>query len=356
MNASASMARPSTLTVMWRIDQAPRADGGGPSGASPMSNASPRRPVASGPVKTPTADAPNRPSLAACRATRNRASMESVGATPRKEVTRAMPITWAAMPSRGTPSLRARGADRSPANGASASAAASVYRASAIKCGTRTTGRNAPAPRDAVAGGRSGRHLPDEPHRHARNEFGVADIQDQPRGRVIARVDDLEHYLHLLGRRARDPRRRSEHFKYVPGGHTFRPSPIDEHDLLRTGQHVEIPLGDHHALESAIHRGRTHLARVLERLERQGEMPVVDAPELHDHVAEHLPPLQFGHARDPDRNDDPAPAGDVAVDPDDEQRVTHVIRRTARRLNRDLIERRRGRAIREPRDGRDRRV
>src|SRR3989442_6141397 len=38
--------------------------------------------------------------------------------------------------------------------------------------------------------------------------------------------------------------------------HTFRPSPIDEHDLLRTGQHVEIPLGDHHALESAIHRGR----------------------------------------------------------------------------------------------------
>src|SRR2546422_7210659 len=26
--------------------------------------------------------------------------------------------------------------------------------------------------------------------------------------------------------------------------HTFRPSPIDEHDLLRTGQHVEIPPGD----------------------------------------------------------------------------------------------------------------
>src|SRR2546422_3824267 len=50
--------------------------------------------------------------------------------------------------------------------------------------------------------------------------------------------------------------------------------------------HVEIPLGDHHALESAIHRGRAHLARVLERLERQGEMPVVDATELHDHVAE----------------------------------------------------------------------
>src|SRR6184192_4486727 len=273
MNASASMARPSTLTVMWRIDQAPRPDGGGPSGASPMSNASPRRPVASGPVKTPTADAPNRPSLAACSATRNRASIERVGATPRKEVTRAMP-------SRGTPSLRARGADRSPANGASASAAASAYRASAIKCGTRTTGRNTPAPRDAVAGGRSGRHLPDEPHRHARNEFGVADIQDQPRGRVIARMHDLEHHLHLLGRRARDSRRRSVHFKYVPGGHTFRPSPIDEDDLLRSGQHVEVPFGDHHALESALHRCRAHLTRVLERLERQPEMPVVDATDL----------------------------------------------------------------------------
>src|SRR5213592_1800001 len=261
MNASASMARPSTLTVMWRIDQAPRPDGGGPSGASPMSNASPRRPVASGPVKTPTADAPNRPSLAACSAMRNRASIERVGATPRKEVTRAMPITWAAMPSRGTPSLRARGADRSPANGASASAAASAYRASAIKCGTRTTGRNAPAPRDAVAGGRSGRHLPDEPYRHARNEFGVADIQDQPRGRVIARVHDLEHDLHLLGRRARHPRRRPEHFKHVPAVHAFRTSPIDEDDLLWTGQHVVIAERDLHVLAGPqqivfINRGR----------------------------------------------------------------------------------------------------
>src|SRR5438874_6713659 len=323
MNASASIARPSTLTVMWRIDQAPRPDGGGPSGASPMSNASPRRPVASGPVKTPTPDARNRPWLAAASATRNRASIERVGATPRKEVTRAMPITWAAMPSRGTPSLRARGADRSPANGASASAAAKAYRASAIKCGTRTTGRNAPAPRDAVAGGRSGRHPPDEPHRHARNEFGLADIQDQPRGRVIARMHDLEHHLHLLGRRARHARRRSEHFKHVTGAHAFRTSPIDEDDLLRTGQHVEIPLGDHDTFESALHRGRVHLARVLERLERQGQMPVVDAPELHDHVGKHLPPLQLGHARDTERNHDPAPAGDVAVDPDDEHRVSH---------------------------------
>src|SRR5438128_3178014 len=284
MNASASMARPNTLTVMWRIDQAPRPDAGGASGASPMSNASPRSPVASGPVNTPTADARNRPSLAACSATRNKASMDSVGATPRKEVSRATPITCAASPSSGTRNPGGRGPGRSPASGANASAAASAYRPSAIKCGTRTTGRKAPAPRDAVTGGRSGRHLPDEPHRHARNEFGVADIQDQPRGRVIARVHDLEHYLHLLGRRARDPRRRSKHFKYVPGGHTFRPSPIDEDDLLRSGQHMEVPFGDHHALEAARHRGRAHLARVLERLERQAEMAVVDAPELHDHV------------------------------------------------------------------------
>src|SRR5205823_15061929 len=64
------------------------------------------------------------------------------------------------------------------------------------------------------------------------------------------------------------------------------------------------PLGDHHTFESALHRGRVHLARVLERLERQGQMPVVDAPELHDHVGEHLPPLQLGHARDPERSEE----------------------------------------------------
>src|SRR5438128_7434490 len=228
--------------------------------------------IATRPVYTCTADVRNRPSLAACSATRNKASMDSVGATPRKEVSRATPITCAASPSSGTPNPRARGAGRSPANGANASAAASVYRPSAIKCGTRTTGRKAPAPRDAVTGGRSGRHLPDEPHRHARNEFGVADIQDQPRGRVIARVHDLEHHLHLLGRRARHPRRRSEHFEHVAGNHAFRTSPIDEDDLLRTGQHVEIPLGDHHALEPTIDGSWVHLARILERLERQREM------------------------------------------------------------------------------------
>src|SRR2546428_635081 len=146
MNASASMARPKTLTVMWRIDQAPRPDAGAPSGASPISNARPRSPVASGPVNTPTADARNRPSLAACSATRNRASMESVGATPTKGVSCATPITCAASPSSGTPSPSARDAGRSPANGANASAVANAYRPSAIRCGARTTGRKAPAP------------------------------------------------------------------------------------------------------------------------------------------------------------------------------------------------------------------
>src|SRR2546426_3224188 len=356
MNASASMARPNTLTVMWRVDQAPRSDAGGPSGASPMSNASPSSPVASGPVNTPTADARNRPSLAACNATRNRASMESVGATPRKDGSRATPITCAAMPSSGTPNPRARGAGRSPANGANTSAVATAYRPSAIRCGTRTTGRKAPAPRVAAAGGRSGRHLPDEPHRHARNEFGVTDIQDQPRGRVVARVHDLEHHLYLLGRRTRHPRRGSEHFKHIARADAFRATPVDEDDLLRTDQHVEIPLGDHHALESPFHRGRAYPARVLERLERQGEMPVVDAPELHDHVGEHLPALQLGHARDTDRHPDPPPAGDGAVDPHDEQRVTDMERRAPRRLDGNLIERHRGRAVREPRDGGDGRV
>src|SRR2546427_6957552 len=139
------------------------------------------------------------------------------------------------MPSSGTPNPTARGAGRSPANGANASTAASAYRPSASTCGTRTTGRRAPAPRDAVAGDRSGRHLPDEPHRHARNEFGVADIQDQPRGRVIARVHDLKHHLHRLGRRAGDSTGRSEHFEDVAGSHSLGTSPYDDKALLVTG-------------------------------------------------------------------------------------------------------------------------
>src|SRR2546430_3839240 len=48
--------------------------------------------------------------------------------------------------------------------------------------------------------GESGRHLPDEPHRHARNEVGMVDVEDQSRRRMIPRVHDLDHDLHLLGR------------------------------------------------------------------------------------------------------------------------------------------------------------
>ena len=86
MNASASIARPSTLTVIWRMDHALRPGAwpvpAPPSGASPINMARPTSPVASGPVNTPTADARNSPSLAACRIIRNNASIESVGATP----------------------------------------------------------------------------------------------------------------------------------------------------------------------------------------------------------------------------------------------------------------------------------
>src|SRR5213082_3280392 len=73
--------------------------------------------------------------------------------------------------------------------------------------------------------------------------------------------------------------------------------PIDEDDLLGTGEHVEIPLGDYGALEPSLDRRGTHLSRVLERLERQRQMALVDATELHHQDRKHLPPLGLGHAR-----------------------------------------------------------
>src|SRR5207302_11345863 len=136
--------------------------------------------------------------------------------------------------------------------------------------------------------GESGRHLPDEPHRHARNEVGVTDIEDQSRRRMVARVHDLEHHLHLLRRRAGDAGRRLECLEHVTGAHALRASPIDEDDLLGTGEHMEIALGDHGALEPAVHWRGAYLTRVLARLERKRQVAVVDTTELHDQVRQLL--------------------------------------------------------------------
>src|SRR5207249_5584939 len=124
-----------------------------------------------------------------------------------------------------------------------------------------------------------------------------------------------------------------------------RPPAIDEHDLLGTGENVEIPRGDYGALEPSLDRGGTHLARVLERLERQRQMALVDATELYHHVRQHLPPLGLGHARYAYRHDDASPAGDVAIHAHNQQRVTYVVRGVPGRLDGDLIERNSRRAL-----------
>src|SRR5881398_272703 len=133
MNASASMARPKMLMVMCRIDHGLRPTTGRASGTRPMSRASPMSPVASGPVKTPTADARNAASLATWNSARNSASRDSVGATPMNGVSRATPSACAAMPASGTPKSRPRGAGRSPAKGASTNTVATAYRPRATK-------------------------------------------------------------------------------------------------------------------------------------------------------------------------------------------------------------------------------
>src|SRR5690349_17953676 len=171
------------------------------------------------------------------------------------------------MPTSGTPIAKGRDAERSPANGASASAAARAYRPTAIRCEMMTTERTRPAPPNGAADRRSGRHLPDEPHGHARNEVRMTDIHDQPGGRVGTRVDDLQDHLGLLRRGPRHPRRRPVDLEHVAGRHPFGAAPIHEHDLLRADEHVEIALGDDHTLEPARHWRRAHGAGVLERLE-----------------------------------------------------------------------------------------
>src|SRR2546422_5679214 len=156
MKASASSASPSTLSVTCKINQAlPPPEGSAP-GPSPISNASPTRPVASGPVNSATAEARNTRSLMTCSSIRKSARIDSTGATP-TGVSCATPTTCAVAPERGAPSVKARGAGRSPANGASASAVARPYSPSARRCGTRTTGALR-RPRQEPAAGRSEEH------------------------------------------------------------------------------------------------------------------------------------------------------------------------------------------------------
>src|SRR5881296_4116444 len=152
---------------------------------------------------------------------------------------------------------------------------------------------------------------------------------------MVPRVHNLDHHLHLLRRGTGQPGCRLERLEYVAGAHAVHPPAIDEDDLLGTGEHVEIPRGDHDALEPSLDPGGAYLARILERLERQRQMALVDATELHHHVRQHLPSLWLGDARHAYRHDDAPPAGDVAVHPHDQQRVAHVVRSVAGRLDGD---------------------
>src|SRR5213594_754401 len=111
----------------------------------------------------------------------------------------------------------------------------------------------------------------------------------------------------------------TEHLEHVTGRHPFGAAPVDEQDLLRPSQLVDVPLSHEPALEAPLHRGRPYESRVLERLERHRQVAVVDSAELHDHVRQHLPGLYLRHARYPHRHHHTTPTGDVAVDARDQQ-------------------------------------
>src|ERR1051325_1163916 len=339
IKARASIASPRMLTVMCRTDQALRPAAAAP-GASPIKTARLTNPVASGPVKTPTAPARYTRSLTTWSSIRKSASIESAGATP-ISVSCATPTTWHAIPRRGAASVRPGGGGRSPAYGASASAVATPYSPSARRWARRTTRVKR---RPLEWGRRESRgHLPDETRRHPRNDIRVVDVQHEPRRRMLAGVHDLENDPHLLGARDRRRGRWPVHLEHVAGHDPVGTATVDEDDLLRRGEDVAVPLSDHEALESLHHRSGAHSTWIRERLERKRQVSVLDARELHDQLIQNLLALHLRDPGDAQRHHHPAPASDVAVDAHDQERIPHMVRRAPWRRDRDLVERDRGR-------------
>src|SRR2546427_11325469 len=118
----------------------------------------------------------------------------------------------------------------------------------------------------------------------------MIDVEHQPGRRVLPGVHDLEHHTHFLGRRTRDAGSGTEHLEHVTGRPPFGAAPVDEQDLLRPSQLVDVPLSHEPALEAPLHRGRPYESRVLERLERHRQVAVVDSAELRSE--EHTSELQ----------------------------------------------------------------
>jgi len=103
-----------------------------PAGASHSSKARPTSPAARGAVNNATAETRSKRSLTSCRTTMKNASNDTPKASPAGAIwTR--PATWKAAPALGTASRRPRGTAGRPAKGASASAVAAPYSASAMR-------------------------------------------------------------------------------------------------------------------------------------------------------------------------------------------------------------------------------
>src|SRR5436309_139196 len=348
MKASAIKARPRALSATCSTNQVLRAPTVSAPGASPLSSASPTRPVASGAAKNDTAEPRSRRSLASCNRTRQRASIDSAGPRP-TSVSCETATTWTAAPAQGIAIVRTRGAGRKPMNGANVSAVANPYSARATRCSVTITPDTGRA-HDIGPGRLSGRHLLDQPYRHTPFERRIHDLEQQTRGGLLTRVDDHEDRADFLRCRPRIPLCRLEYLEDVAQADAIAAALVDEVVLLGAGDRMRIALGKELAGHPLLDGRRTDLAGVAERLERHRQLALMNALELRDDLREHLLCLDRRDAGDADRDDHVAPPAELepSIDARQQQRIADVERCVARGPDGDLLERGRGRPFRQP--------
>src|SRR5437763_1796464 len=173
---------------------------------------------------------------------------------------------------------------------------------------------------------------------------------------MLAGMDNHEDGARFLRPRSDEACRRLVDLEDVTQRNTLAASLVDEEILLRTGDRMRIARLHNFPDETLLDWRRSHLARIVERLQRHGQFAVVNEAELHHDTRQYLLLLQRRDAHNSERHDDVAPPPELyrPVDAREQQRVANVIRGVLRRPNRDFLERRRARALRQTRNGRRR--
>src|ERR1043166_3934849 len=169
----------------------------------------------------------------------------------------------------------------------------------------------------------SGGHLLDEPHRQAAVERRIHQLQQQTRGRPLARVHDHHDGADFLGGGTGVGSCRLVYLEDVAERHAVTFALVDEEELLRAGNRMRVAAFEQLAGEALVDRRRANLAGIAERLERHREMPFVNPGILRDDFREDLLLFDLRHARNPDGNHHVAPLTELqaAIDAGERQRV-----------------------------------